>query len=42
MINGHLQNDFMRDLLSHQTVAAKVADDHQVLSVTTQKPTVLE
>ena len=42
MISGRLQNKFMRDLSSHQTVAEKVADDHQVLCVTTQKPTVQE
>ena len=35
--NGRLQNDFMRNLSSHQKVAAKVEDDHQILSVTTQE-----
>ena len=37
MKNGRLRNDFMRNLSSHHKVADKVADDHQVLSVTTQR-----
>ena len=37
MRNGRLWNDFMQNLSSHHKEADKVVDDHQVLSVTTQR-----